>query len=109
MIRKSITFEAAGREPAGSSESLDADALKDQMLKLDDAAWKAEHGEQITVLKQEALHATLPNIYAIEDDKHETDLSISYRIGVRDSFSKLSMKDTVKFLTEAVQSSPTMS
>ena len=46
----------------------------------------------------------MPNIYAIEDDKHETDLSISYRIGVRDSFSKLSMKDTVKFLTEAVQS-----
>ena len=45
-----------GAEPAGSSESLDADALKDQMLKsLDDAtAWKAEHGEQITVLKQEA-------------------------------------------------------
>ncbi|RAR39799.1 polysaccharide pyruvyl transferase CsaB [Paenibacillus sp. MDMC362] len=45
-----------GSEPAGSSESLDADALKDQMLKLldDAAAWKAEHGEQITVLKQEA-------------------------------------------------------
>lgn len=45
-----------GSEPAGSSESLDADALKDQMLKLldDTAAWKAEHGEQITVLKQEA-------------------------------------------------------
>ncbi|MCT1403929.1 polysaccharide pyruvyl transferase CsaB [Paenibacillus sp. p3-SID867] len=45
-----------GSEPAGSSESLDAVALKDQMLKLldDAAAWKAEHGEQITVLKQEA-------------------------------------------------------
>ena len=61
------------------------------------------HGERRAVLKQEAACA-LPNIYAIEDDKHETDLSISYRIGVRDSFSKLSMKDTVKFLTEAVQS-----
>ncbi|WP_127596349.1 polysaccharide pyruvyl transferase CsaB [Paenibacillus lautus] len=45
-----------GSEPVGSSESLDADTLKDRMLKLlDDAAeWKAEHGEQITVLKQEA-------------------------------------------------------
>lgn len=45
-----------GSEPAGSSESLDADTLKDQMLKLldDTAAWKAEHGEQITVLKREA-------------------------------------------------------
>ncbi|OIB03158.1 polysaccharide pyruvyl transferase CsaB [Paenibacillus sp. LC231] len=45
-----------GSEPAGSSESLDAVALKDQMLKLldDAAAWKAEHGEQITELKQEA-------------------------------------------------------
>ncbi|MGG3309095.1 polysaccharide pyruvyl transferase CsaB [Paenibacillus lautus] len=45
-----------GSEPVGSSESLDADTLKDQMLKLldDAAAWKAEHGEQITVLKQEA-------------------------------------------------------
>lgn len=45
-----------GSEPAGSSESLDADALKDQMLELldDAAAWKAEHGEQITELKQEA-------------------------------------------------------
>lgn len=45
-----------GSEPVGSSESLDADTLKDQMLRLldDAAAWKAEHGEQITVLKQEA-------------------------------------------------------
>ncbi|MFE0557780.1 polysaccharide pyruvyl transferase CsaB [Paenibacillus sp. NPDC058910] len=45
-----------GSEPVGSSESLDADTLKDQMLRLldDAAAWKAEHGEQITVLKQQA-------------------------------------------------------
>lgn len=45
-----------GSEPVGSSESLDADTLKDQMLKLldDAAAWKAEHGKQIIVLKQEA-------------------------------------------------------
>ncbi|MGW8824365.1 polysaccharide pyruvyl transferase CsaB [Paenibacillus lautus] len=45
-----------GSEPVGSSESLDPNVLKDQMLKLlDDAvAWKAEHGEQIAVLKREA-------------------------------------------------------
>ncbi|MGG3508620.1 polysaccharide pyruvyl transferase CsaB [Paenibacillus lautus] len=45
-----------GSEPVGSSESLDADTLKDQMLRLldDAAAWKAEHGEQITALKQQA-------------------------------------------------------
>ena len=45
-----------GSEPAGSSESLDPSVLKDQMLKLlDDAvAWKAEHGEQIALLKREA-------------------------------------------------------
>lgn len=45
-----------GSEPVGSSESLDPNVLKDQMLKLldDAAAWKAEHGEQIAVLKREA-------------------------------------------------------
>lgn len=45
-----------GSEPVGSSEFLDPNALKDQMLKLldDAAAWKAEHGEQIAVLKREA-------------------------------------------------------
>lgn len=45
-----------GSEPVGSSESLDPSVLKDQMLKLlhDAAAWKAEHGEQIAVLKREA-------------------------------------------------------
>ncbi|MEK4981498.1 polysaccharide pyruvyl transferase CsaB [Bacillus sp. FSL K6-6540] len=45
-----------GSEPVGSSESLDPNVLKDQMLKLldDAAAWKAEHGEQIALLKREA-------------------------------------------------------
>ncbi|SEL31324.1 polysaccharide pyruvyl transferase CsaB [Paenibacillus sp. cl141a] len=45
-----------GSEPVGSSESLDPSVLKDQMLKLldDAAAWRAEHGEQIAVLKREA-------------------------------------------------------
>lgn len=45
-----------GSEPVGSSESLDADVLKDQMLQLLDGAmaWKAEHGERISVLKREA-------------------------------------------------------
>lgn len=45
-----------GSEPVGSSESLDPSVLKDQMLKLldDAAAWKAEHGEQIALLKREA-------------------------------------------------------
>lgn len=45
-----------GSEPVGSTESLDPSVLKDQMLKLldDAAAWKAEHGEQIAVLKREA-------------------------------------------------------
>lgn len=45
-----------GSEPVGSSESLDPNVLKDQMLKLldDAAAWKAEHGEQIVLLKREA-------------------------------------------------------
>lgn len=45
-----------GSEPVGSSESLDPNVLKDQMLKLldDAAAWKAEHGEQIAMLKREA-------------------------------------------------------
>jgi len=45
-----------GSEPVGSSESLDPSVLKDQILKLldDAAAWKAEHGEQIAVLKREA-------------------------------------------------------
>ena len=45
-----------GSEPVGSTESLDPSVLKDQMLKLldDAAAWKAEHDEQIAVLKREA-------------------------------------------------------
>lgn len=45
-----------GSEPVGSSESLDPSVLKDQMLKLldDAAAWRAEHGEQIALLKREA-------------------------------------------------------
>lgn len=45
-----------GSQPVGSSESLDPSVLKDQMLKLldDAAAWKAEHGEQIALLKREA-------------------------------------------------------
>ncbi|MGG1880585.1 polysaccharide pyruvyl transferase CsaB [Paenibacillus cisolokensis] len=43
-------------EPAGSSDSLDPAVLKDRLLKLlDDAeSWKAEHEEQIAVLKREA-------------------------------------------------------
>ena len=45
-----------GSEPVGSTEPLDPSVLKDQMLKLldDAAAWKAEHDEQIAVLKREA-------------------------------------------------------
>lgn len=45
-----------GSEPVGSSESLDPSVLMDQMLKLldDAAAWRAEHGEQIALLKREA-------------------------------------------------------
>ncbi|AWP30711.1 polysaccharide pyruvyl transferase family protein [Paenibacillus sp. Cedars] len=45
-----------GSEPVGTSESLDGDVLKDQMLQLLDGAlaWRAEHGEQIAVLKREA-------------------------------------------------------
>lgn len=43
-------------KPVGTSELLDAEALKRQLQHLLDEAeaWKAEHGEQIAVLKQEA-------------------------------------------------------
>ncbi|KOR76269.1 polysaccharide pyruvyl transferase family protein [Paenibacillus solani] len=42
--------------PVGTSELLDAEVLKHQLLHLLDEAeaWKAEHGEQIAVLKHEA-------------------------------------------------------
>ncbi|MGG3284529.1 polysaccharide pyruvyl transferase CsaB [Paenibacillus solani] len=42
--------------PVGTSELLDAEVLKRQLLDLLDEAeaWKAEHGEQIAVLKREA-------------------------------------------------------
>lgn len=43
--------------PVGTSELLDAKALKLQLLRLLDETetWRAEHGEQIAVLKQEAV------------------------------------------------------